>query len=553
MLEKLGPYRIERLLGRGGMGTVYAGVHEVTGERAAIKALSQVLADDGNFRGRFLAEIETLKQLKHPNIVQLLGDGEHDGHLFYVMELVEGQTLQEELHAGHRFDWREATRIAIEVCQALKHAHDHGIIHRDLKPANLLRGADGVIKLSDFGIAKLFGATHLTADGSVVGTADYMAPEQAEGRPVSNRTDLYSLGNVLFTLLTRSPPFRGGSIPQVLHKLRFEEAPSVRRFAPDVPAELEQIISQLLRKDPQERIATALVLSNRLKAMEHAYASGTAIAPAPAAPAPAKPTQPAASRPTTDERATRISESRPQQPVTEISPTTVDPRNGRPKSDDYSWNEATAVTADSDASLQSAPPPQADTVVDGEAGRNRFATVDEQRQQQLAARASSRSWSEFVAIVMMALAFVGLVVGVTWGLLPRSADELYDRIAPIAKLADVRDAKEDIDEFLARHGDDPRAPQVREWLLDINSQFLFSRLRNRAKREQLSPVQDAYVEAMKAAEKDARAGRELFAKLIDKYGAAPDEADPITCVEGARHQVKRIDERLRFAGQSPGT
>ena len=111
MLEKLGPYRIERLLGRGGMGTVYAGVHEVTGERAAIKALSQVLADDGNFRGRFLAEIETLKQLKHPNIVQLLGDGEHDGHLFYVMELVEGQTLQEELHAGHRFDWREATRI----------------------------------------------------------------------------------------------------------------------------------------------------------------------------------------------------------------------------------------------------------------------------------------------------------------------------------------------------------------------------------------------------------------------------------------------------------
>ena len=252
------------------MGTVYAGVHEETGQRAAIKSLSVSVEADDNLRERFLTEIETLKKLKHPNIVELYGDGEDNGLLFYVMELVEGKTLQEQLQAGVRFDWQQVVRIALDVCQALKHAHDRGVIHRDLKPANLLRTPDGQIKLSDFGIAKLFGATQLTAHGSVVGTADYMAPEQAEGNPVTNRTDLYSLGAVLFTLLARRPPFTGSSLPQVFHKLRCEEAPPVRRYAPHVPAELELIIQQLLKKDPNERIPTALTLSNRLRAMQHA-------------------------------------------------------------------------------------------------------------------------------------------------------------------------------------------------------------------------------------------------------------------------------------------
>src|SRR5688572_29793873 len=224
-MQRLGPYRIERLLGRGGMGTVYVGVHAETGERAAIKALALTPADDQNFRQRFMAEIETLKQLKHPNIVQMLGDGEQDGHLFFVMELVEGRSLQEVLQAGHLFDWCEVVRIAIDICGALKHAHDCGVIHRDLKPANLLQTTDGRVKLTDFGIAKLFGATHRTADGSVVGTADYMAPEQADVRPVTNRLDLYSLGAVMFTLLARRTPFSGGSLPQVIHKFMYEEAP----------------------------------------------------------------------------------------------------------------------------------------------------------------------------------------------------------------------------------------------------------------------------------------------------------------------------------------
>src|SRR5437764_3064544 len=132
-LEKLGPYKLEKLLGRGGMGAVYVAVHETTRERAAVKVLSGHLADDPAFRERFKQEIDALKLLLHPNIVQLFGYGEEQGHLYYVMELVEGRNVQDELTAGRRFNWREVARIGIGIAQALKHAHDRGIIHRDLK------------------------------------------------------------------------------------------------------------------------------------------------------------------------------------------------------------------------------------------------------------------------------------------------------------------------------------------------------------------------------------------------------------------------------------
>src|SRR5688500_4015355 len=276
-LEKLGPYKLEKVLGRGGMGTVYVGLHEETGERAAVKVLSGHLADDEAFRERFQIEVETLKRLSHPNIVQLSGFGEDDGHLFYVMELIHGRSLHDELAAGRRFTWREVTRIGILVAQALKHAHDRGIIHRDLKPANLLIDDQDHIKLTDFGIAKLYGGSSVTADGGVLGTADYMAPEQAEGKPITSRCDLYSLGSVLFALLTGRPPFAGKSLPEVIQGLRFEKPPPLHRLNPDVPDEFESIVNQLLEKDPQKRIPTAVAVANRLKAMVHALSMETRI------------------------------------------------------------------------------------------------------------------------------------------------------------------------------------------------------------------------------------------------------------------------------------
>jgi len=268
--EQLGPYRIARRLGRGGMGTVFEGVNVETGQPAAIKVLNPHLAVEEGFRERFEVEIESLKKLKHPNIVRLYGFGQQDGQLYYAMELVHGTNLEDELQAGRRFNWRETVHLGIKLARALKHAHDHGVIHRDLKPANLLLTADGDLKLADFGIARLFGNTRLTSAGGLIGTAEYMAPEQADGRGVTPLSDLYSLGGVMFAMLAGRPPFGGGSLPEVLQLHRFAEPPRVSQFARDVPHELEEIITKLLAKEPADRGANALVIARQLAAMEHA-------------------------------------------------------------------------------------------------------------------------------------------------------------------------------------------------------------------------------------------------------------------------------------------
>src|SRR3954469_24672366 len=250
-IERLGPYKLSRLLGRGGMGAVYAAVNEATDEKAAVKLLAGHLADDEAFRLRFKQEIESLKRLLHPHIVQLYGYGEEDGHLYYAMELVEGRTLQDELTVGRRFNWREVARIGIAISQALKHAHDRGIIHRDLKPANLLVDAFDHVKLSDFGIAKLYGGTNVTAAGGVLGTADYMSPEQARGEQATSRCDLYSLGCVMYALLAGRPPFVGKTILEVVAALQNDDPLSVRYWTPETPEPFDKIILQLLEKDPQ--------------------------------------------------------------------------------------------------------------------------------------------------------------------------------------------------------------------------------------------------------------------------------------------------------------
>jgi eukaryotic-like serine/threonine-protein kinase len=269
-LEQLGPYRLSRRLGRGGMGTVFEGLNVETAQPAAVKVLNPHLAVEEGFRERFEIEIETLKKLKHPNIVRLYGFGQQDGVIFYAMELVHGTNLEDELQAGRRFNWRETTSLGIKLARALQHAHDHGVVHRDLKPANLLITPEGDVKLADFGIARLFGNTRLTSAGGLVGTAEYMAPEQADGRAITPQCDLYSLGGVLFAMLAGRPPFSGASLPEVLQLHRFALPPPVSRFAPDVPSELAEIIARLLSKDPVARGTNARFVAKQLSAMEHA-------------------------------------------------------------------------------------------------------------------------------------------------------------------------------------------------------------------------------------------------------------------------------------------
>ncbi|MBQ6828572.1 MAG: serine/threonine protein kinase, partial [Thermoguttaceae bacterium] len=237
--ERFGPFILERLLGRGGMGAVYRAKHEETGQTVAVKTLLTPLESE---RERFEAEISTLKLLRHENIVKLYGFGQEDGVLYYAMEYVDAPSLATLLKRGRRFTWEEAVYIGVSVCRALKHAHDRGVVHRDVKPANILLLGDGVVKITDYGIAQYFGSSRLTGANQVVGTIEYMAPEQAKAGPLTPRADLYALGALLYALLTGEPPYRARSLPELLRRYNEEKPESIRRARPEAPNVLDAFL-----------------------------------------------------------------------------------------------------------------------------------------------------------------------------------------------------------------------------------------------------------------------------------------------------------------------
>jgi serine/threonine-protein kinase len=270
--ERLGHWIIDKELGRGGMGQVFL-AHEdpavnPDSRQAAVKVLAPELATEVGFLHRFQREIDILRQLDSPHIVRFYDAGSQDNRYYYAMEYVPGRNFEEVLRARGRLDWREVLVIAMQLCPALKHAHDHGIIHRDIKPQNVLQAEDGTVKLSDFGVAKVFAGKQLTATGGLVGTADYLSPEQAAGKPVTNRSDLYSLGIVLYLLVTGRAPFTGRSVLDLLHKHRFAQFDPPQRIVPDIPPDFDEIICSLLEKDPAHRPANGLVLLRRLEVLQ---------------------------------------------------------------------------------------------------------------------------------------------------------------------------------------------------------------------------------------------------------------------------------------------
>ena len=264
--EHLGPWRIERRVGAGGMGNVYLGVHETTGERAAVKVLPAAMAREEGFEQRFSREIAALRKLSHRHIVRLFEDGvSDDGLLYYAMEFVDGVTLTADIQSRRRLPWREVIERSRQLASALKAAHDAGIVHRDLKPGNLMVGPDGQLKLTDFGVASLFASERLTRTGGIVGTADYMSPEQSRGQRCTARSDLYALGAVMYTMLTGRPPFTGETTAELLRKQQYGQFDLPSRYAPDMPMNLEELVCQLLEKDPSRRPPDALVVLRRLE------------------------------------------------------------------------------------------------------------------------------------------------------------------------------------------------------------------------------------------------------------------------------------------------
>lgn len=263
--RKLGPWLLHSECGRGAMGTVYRATDEA-GRTAAVKVLAPDLVRDELFVSRFEREIVALKQLDHPNIVAYYDSGREGDIVYLAMEFVDGSNYESRLQGRGRLPWTEVLAVGRQVTEALKHAHDRGVIHRDLKPANILArgdpdGPDGVfIKLTDFGVAKLFASPPLTAAGSFVGTAAYLAPEQATGKPATKRGDFYSLGCVLYALTTGRPPFDADSTSTMLHQHRFAQPEQPIRIVPDMPHDLNSLILHLLDKDPQKRPADGSAL-----------------------------------------------------------------------------------------------------------------------------------------------------------------------------------------------------------------------------------------------------------------------------------------------------
>ncbi len=583
------------------MGAVYAGTNEITGEQAAVKMLSIAFASETHFRDRFETEIETLKKLQHPNIVQLLAWGEHEGHLYYAMDLVEGKSLFEELRSGRRFTPREVIHIGRGVCAGLRHAHDRGIVHRDIKPANLMLTTENAVKITDFGIAKFFGGQSLTSDGGVIGTADYMAPEQAKGVSVTARSDLYSVGSVLYALLCGKPPFASNSLPKVLHSLQFDPAPSLREAAPQTPSSLAKLIHRLLEKDPSARIATALAVSRRLDEIEAELPpdkppSTDAAASKNATPKPDNDDVAAAGDQAEDDDdlfeevenpvdnatiARRSTYSRPTAPVP--------PDPAIPANDTSVEKPVSSTTPPAESSKQSAPtaihasvagrdirrddtpiawqpyPPGAESVLADDATRasmsdqkkmqapaepqpDRYMTLEEEEQQRETEKSPESNLPAILSAVSIALLLLLLAGMFVYASLPDTANSLYGKIQAEASKSSGRKitlVKSEVDDFLERFPEDPRVEEVRRLQQEIEMKIMENRLNFSSASGRAStlksPVEQAYYEAITLAGSDPSAGAARLRALIQVYDDPGASETVKVRLDLARKQLVRLE------------
>jgi serine/threonine protein kinase len=257
-----GRYRIERTLGNGGMAVVYLAHDEELHRRVAIKVLAEHLAGDDNFRARFLQESKLAGRLSHPNVVQVYDAGETEGSPYIVMEYVPGDTVAERGKLSHV----DAVPLALQACAGLQHAHSAGLVHRDVKPANLLVREDDVLKVADFGIARAAELTRLTQHGTVLGTAAYLSPEQAAGEEVTTATDIYSLGAVVYELLTGRVPYEFASLAELAAQQRGGVITPLRDFEPSVPEPVEAAVMHALAREPRFRPPSAADFAQELAA-----------------------------------------------------------------------------------------------------------------------------------------------------------------------------------------------------------------------------------------------------------------------------------------------
>jgi serine/threonine-protein kinase len=296
-----GRYELEELVGSGGMSSVFRARDLQLDRRVAVKILHEHYLSDPEYVARFRHEARAVAQLSHPNIVTVIDRGEDGGRQYIVFEHVEGENLKELVARNGRLPLRRALELALAVANGLGFAHEHGLVHRDVKPQNVLLSQEGEVKVTDFGIARSLDVEHgVTQTGTVLGTGEYLAPEQASGGRISPATDVYSLGVVLWELLAGDVPFSGKSFVAVALRHVNEPPPDLRQVRPDASPRLAAAVDRALAKDPSRRFPSMAALAAELRACladlegeapaeDSALTLITAPVPAPAPPRPAAP------------------------------------------------------------------------------------------------------------------------------------------------------------------------------------------------------------------------------------------------------------------------
>ncbi|MBR4178721.1 MAG: Stk1 family PASTA domain-containing Ser/Thr kinase [Bacilli bacterium] len=258
-------YQIIKTLGEGGMANVYLAHDTILDRNVAVKVLRGDLANDEKFVRRFQREALSASSLSHPNIVEMYDVGEDDGQYYIVMEYVDGKTLKQVLKSRGHLSITEVVDIMLQLTDGLAHAHDAYIIHRDIKPQNIMILSNGMIKITDFGVATALNSTQLTQTNSVMGTVHYLPPEQAQGKGSTIRSDIYSMGIMMYELLTGLVPYKGDNAVEIALKHLKEPLPSVRKANPSIPQSIENIIIKATAKNPKNRYTDARAMHDDLK------------------------------------------------------------------------------------------------------------------------------------------------------------------------------------------------------------------------------------------------------------------------------------------------
>lgn len=541
--EFLGPYRIVKTIGRGGMGTVYSAVEQASGQRVAVKLIAHAVSDDSRFRDRFTSEIKSLASLQHPGIVRFIHSHiDEDGQIFYSMELVEGESLQSLIRREKKIDWSRTIDYAIQICSALKHAHDAGVIHRDLKPANLMLTQNGKIKLVDFGIAKLFGDSQQTRIGSILGTADYMAPEQAGTTNITPRTDLYALGNVMYAMLAGRPPFTGKNATEVIESLKRDRVTPLDLIDPILPDELVELVHHLLQKDPANRPPTALVVMKRLQSMKAGLARFE----------PANPDDIPTHVPNTDPGADTSSTGLPSDPVSATNELRAEKSGyGTVPSDPgemASPTHATVIARGGERTLRPDGPATDEEVTRQEAVTD-FHLAGEHRSHNplVSTPGSQHGWQHWFGVTVM----IGVLAaggGLFWyATRPPSADQLYG----VASSGD-RGA---MATFLRRFPDDPRWTEIQNLQLDSRLAATVRRLATQTSIGvvTLSAAEESFLAALRDRTDKPEIALRKTQQWLSVYDGATDGDESLAeLIELAKHasaqlsaQSASIDPRVQ--------